>query len=279
MKNIILATVSTLALGSAAFAGGATIEATVEPTVEYVMPTPAVVVTGSVGIDFTKNSADNIVGDSVVELGVTSGLGFASVELLEDGGSVTLDKYSMGTRLGSFDVSIGKQGDVLGAFGGVTETVGGTTLADPSDDHETIHVGTGGYIASIGFTDISSDVTDIENIQLVHGRHFNGMTVIGGIDYNLDTEDFTLLSAADFTVSGYAVGVTTTYADHLAYEFDVDAFGVTSFMNGDEDDLLQNVGVTYNNEIVGTGLSYYAEAAYNIDDKELTPAAGLSFNF
>lgn len=279
MKNIILAIVSTLTLGSAAFADGAAIEGTVEPTVEYIMVPPTVVVTGSVGIDFTENANNDIVGDSVVELGVTSGLGFASVELVEEDGSVSLEKYSMGTTIRGVDVSVGKQGDVLGSFGGLTETVGGTTLANPADDHETLQLGAMGAIASIGFTDISTDVTDIENVQIAYGMTVNNFSVINGVDYNFDTEDFTLLTNISTGVSGLPVGVTATYADQFAYEVDVVAFGVTSFVNGDEDDMLQNVGAGYYGEVSGTGLSYYAEAAYNIDDKELTPAAGVSFNF
>lgn len=278
MKSTILAVVASLSLTSAAVAGGLT-ETVDAPVVSIKEAQPVAVVSGSVGLDFTQNANDDIVGDSVVELGVTSGLGFASVELVEDNGGVSLEKYSMGTTIRGIDVSIGKQGDVLGSFGGMTEKVGGTTLANPADDHESLQIGAAGVLASIGFTDIASDVTDVENVQLAYGTVFNSLTVISGVDYNFNTEDLTLLTNVSTGVAGLPVGVTATYGDTFAYEADVTAFGVTGFVNGDEGDMLQNVGAGYYGDIADTGLSYYAEGAYNLDAEEITPAAGISFSF
>jgi hypothetical protein len=137
-----------------------------------------------------------------------------------------------------------------------------------------------GFNAMVGLTDITKDVTDVENVQGAYAFGANGIQVLGGVDYNLDSEEITLLSSAGYALSGFGLGVTTTYqveAEALGFEADVTAYGVTAFLNGDKDDMLQNVGAGYYGEVNGMGL--YAEGAYNIDSEEFTPAAGLSFNF
>jgi hypothetical protein len=107
----------------------------------------------------------------------------------------------------------------------------------------------------------------------------NGVAVVSGIDYNFNTEDLTLLTNAKTVVSGVPVGLTATYADAFAYELDATAFGVTGFVNGDEDDLVQNIGAGYYGNLAGSGFDFYAEAGYNLDSEEVTPAAGISFSF
>ena len=47
-------------------------------------------------------------------------------------------------------------------------------------------------------------------------------------------------------VTGVALGTTVSYeTDTLAYELDstVSTYGLTTYINGDEDDLLENIGV------------------------------------
>jgi hypothetical protein len=276
MKSTILAVVASMTLTSTAIAGGLTEEAPVTISAQVA---PAPILSGTIGFDLTENASGNIVADSVVELGVTAPLGFASVDVIEENGTAKLDGYSMGTTIAGVDVSIGKQGDVLGSFGGVTEVVGGATLANPASDHETIQIGTRGVLASVGFTDVTKDVSDIENVQVAYGMMLNGVAVVSGLDYNFNSEDVTLLTNATTTVQGVPVGLTATYADHFAYELDASMFGVTGFVNGDEDDMLQNIGAGYYGTITGSGFDFYAEAGYNLDAEEITPAAGISFSF
>jgi hypothetical protein len=57
----------------------------------------------------------------------------------------------------------------------------------------------------------------------------------------------------------------------------MDALDVSAFVNGDADDMAQNIGagVVYTKD----SLSAFAEVGYNLDAKETTPALGVSFSF
>jgi hypothetical protein len=58
---------------------------------------------------------------------------------------------------------------------------------------------------------------------------------------------------------------------------DATIFGVTAYVNGDNGDAFRNVGAGY---FRGVGnLDVFANVNYNIDTKEVTPKAGISFNF
>ena len=129
----------------------------------------------------------------------------------------------------------------------------------------------GGVNVLVGIGDASSDVTDIANIQAA--GTFAGATLV--MDYNLTSEDVTL--GAAYTIAG--INLATTYSDILAYEvgYGIADYGVSLFANGDQDNMLQNVGAGYTTKIGGA--SFYAEAGYNVDSGDITPAAGLSFSF
>lgn len=259
MKNVLLATVATFAISSAAFAAD---------------------VNGSVELDFNKSADDKIVAAPTVELGLSSSMGFASIDLAEDNGTIVLDGYAVGTEVGGLSVSFGDQGDVLDDFEGKTEAVGGATLTDLDDSGESLIVGVGPAQVLVGLTDISTDVTDVSHVQAAAVTAFSGVGIGAGVDYNLDSEETTLLATAGYTYNAFAIGVTGTYqidAETLGYEADVTAYGVTAFINGDKDDMAQNIGAGYYGELNGMG--FYAEGAYNIDREEFTPAAGISFSF
>lgn len=259
MRNTLIATAAILGLASAVQAAD---------------------VTADLGVDLTQNAADDIVATTSIDVALTGRMGFGTVGLAVENDNLKLDTYSIGTSVAGVAVSFGDQGDLLGSFGGKTEAVGGSTLANPDDDGESLMVNAYGFNAMVGLTDISQDVTDVENVQGAYAFASNGIQVLGGVDYNLDSEEITLLSSAGYALSGFGLGVTTSYqveAEALGFEADVTAYGITAFLNGDKDDMLQNVGAGYYGEVNGMGL--YAEGAYNIDTEEFTPAAGLSFNF
>jgi hypothetical protein len=235
---------------------------------------------GSVGIDVTENAAGDMIGTPDIDLGIVAPFGIASIDLTTKDDDVVLDGYSLGGNVSGVAVSFGDQGDLLDTFGGVTEVVGGTTLANPADAHETLRFGLGGISAGVGLTDIGQDLTDVENVQVTYATGLAGIALSTGVDYNLDAEDLTVLTTADFIImEEYAAGATVTYADDFAYEVNVGVFGVTGFMNGDADDMTQNIGAGYYGDLAGGTVSYYAEAGYNLDNEAVTPAAGLSFNF
>jgi hypothetical protein len=259
MKQILLATVATVAMASAVNAADIGVE---------------------VGLDFAQSATDKIVAESTIDVTLGSPVGVASLGLTSNEGAVEVDSYSLGTTVSGVAVAFGDQGDILDGFEGKTEAVGGSTLANVDDAGESLRVAVAGVSTQIGLTDISEDITDVENIQATYSMATSGIEVGGGVDYNLNTEEFTLLSTAGYAYNGIGLGVTTTYqveAEALGFEADVTAFGITGFLNGDKDDMLQNVGAGYYGAVNGMG--YYAEGAYNIDTEEFTPAAGISFKF
>ena len=259
MKKLLLAAVATFALSGVAFAADTKVE---------------------LGVDLTQNDNDKIVADTTIDVTLSAPIGVASLGLVADEDAIKVDGYSLGTTVGNVAIAFGDQGDILDGFEGKTEAVGGATLANLDDAGESVKVSVAGITALIGLTDVTKDVTDVKNIQAGYSMATAGIEASGAIDYNLDSKETTLLSAAGYAFNGVGLGVTTTYqvdAKAFAYEADVTLAGVTAFVNGDKDDLLQNVGAGYYGNLNGMGL--YAEAAYNVDTEEFKPAAGISFAF
>lgn len=237
---------------------------------------------GEISMDFSKNANDKIVAETGVDLIITGNSGLAgSVGLTVDGNdTVKLDSYSVGTTLGAnASVSIGKQGDLLSAFEGQTEKVGGQTLANPDDEYVSVKAEAFGVQALVGFNDIASDMSDIKNVQL--GYNFSLSNVGAGVAVNWDeaSNDITAALGANVDVKGITVGGTLTYTDAaIGYEVSAGYGAVRGFVNGDDTDAVQNVGGGIYKDF-STGMGLYAEAGYNLDSKDLTPAAGVSFKF
>ena len=53
--------------------------------------------------------------------------------------------------------------------------------------------------------------------------------------------------------------------------------GLSAYLNGDDDELAQNVGGKY--EFNWNGLDLEAGANYNIDDEEFSPMVSAAFSF
>ena len=84
-------------------------------------------------------------------------------------------------------------------------------------------------------------------------------------------------SSLDLT-SSMSIGGTATYAaDKLGYEVNANAGVISMFANGDEDNKLQHIGAGVKGSL--NGLDLYAEASYDTDAEDLTPAVGVSFKF
>lgn len=229
-------------------------------------------VTGSVDLDVTENASDNYIMTPTIKLGFGGGAGDVSVALKEVGGDITLDRYSVGTQVGTVGVSFGDQEDIFDLGAGL-EVVGGTTLANPAESNENVQLSFGGVVAMVGFTDVTTDVTEVTNFQVATVIDAGIANVTSVIDYNKASEDFTYGLSA--TVSD--IDLAVTYADDFAYELGYNLLGVDAFLNGDEDNTVQNVGAGY--VTVLNGAEVYAEVGYNVDSEETTPAVGLSFSF
>jgi hypothetical protein len=108
-----------------------------------------------------------------------------------------------------------------------------------------------------------------------------GLDVTAAADYNLDTENTVLgagISGLDLGIA--AIGTAMTYdvdAESFGFENVVTRGGLTAYLNGDDTDLLQNIGGEYTMDVAGA--TFAAGANYDVDAEDLTPTASLSFNF
>jgi hypothetical protein len=258
MKKLFLTTVAAITFAGAAYAAD---------------------VGGEVSVDVTKDIAGNYVAAPGVDLsfGVKGEAAtvFAGVDVTTDNSDLVLDGWNIGVAFGGTSLSFGDQGDLF-SFGGLEE-VGGDTLADVADDHESLIISHGNFAALVGFTDIGADVSDIENVQLAYEGKAASVSYNATVDYNLDTEDFVVGAAAATTIASVNAGLAVTYADAFAYEATAGYKVATVFVNGDEADALQNIGLGVKHTFNGADL--YAEVGYNVDTEEATPAFGVSFAF
>lgn len=243
---------------------------------------------GEVGAEVTKDNLGDYVASSTADLSFgqkfSNFTALGSIGLAVDKDDAEIDTWSLGASFGATSVSFGDQEDLF-SFGGL-EVVGGETLADPADDHESLIVGYGDVDVLVGFTDITNDIGEIENVQLAYSTKVAVASVAGAVDYNLNTEAYILAVAVDADVNDtIGAGATLTYdnaASVLAYEAvgryaALDALAVSAFVNGDDADMAQNIGAgaVYTKDKLGA----FAEVGYNLNTEEFTPAVGVSFNF
>jgi hypothetical protein len=234
---------------------------------------------GEVSLDIERNSAGDFIATPGVDLsfGITGDAAtvFGGVDVTAENGDMVLDGWNIGTSFGETSVSFGDQGDLF-SFGGL-EAVGGDTLADVADDHESLIVKQGNFGALVGFTDITNDASEVENLQLSYAGTINTVKYNATVDYNLTTEDYVVGGAFTTEMGKAKLGLAATYGDLFAYEATVGFDAVTVFANGDEVDAMQNIGAGVSYDINGAAL--YAEVGYNLDTEELTPAIGVGLSF
>ena len=263
MKNIFIASIAATLITSAAFA-------------ESTTPTAGPVISGEVSLDFAETANDKIGGTMNLDLGVDMG-GLATVDLdfeATDGNAITLDTWAVGTTVAGVGVAVG---DDLGVMPGAE---GEQTLAAPAMA-EAVQVTVGDAVVAVGLTDWTTDVTDVSNIQGAYTMNVANLDVTAAADYNLDSEN-TVLGAG---VGGLDLGLATvggamTYdvdAETFGYEGVANAYGVTAYLNGDDTDMLQNIGGEYAVDVAGA--TFTAGANYNMDTEDFAPTASLSFNF
>jgi hypothetical protein len=263
MKNTILSVVAVFSMAGAAFAEDA---ATV----------PSPVLSGEVSLDFAETANDKWGGTMGLDLGIDAA-GLATVDLdfsAVDGGAVTLDNWTVGTTVGGVGVAMG---DDLGVMPGAE---GEQTLAAPAMA-ESIQVTVGDAAVAVGFNDWTADITDVSNLQGAYTMGVAGLDVTAAADYNLNTENFVLgAGIGGVELGSVALSGVVTWdndAEAFGYETVANAYGVTAYLNGDDTDMLQNIGGEYVYGFGGAELS--AGANYNVDTEDFTPTAGISFAF
>jgi hypothetical protein len=239
-------------------------------------PVMGPVISGEVSLDFAETTNNNYGGTFGLDLGIdANGLATVDLDFEVDGfGNGSLADWTVGTTVGALGVAFGTDNGVMPG------AEGEQTLAAPAMT-ESVAVTTGAATVALGFTDWNTDITDISNVQGAYTMGVAGLDVTAAADYNLDTEN-TVLGAG---VAGLDLGVATlggamTYdvdAEVIGFENVVTRGGLTAYLNGDDTDLLQNIGGEYTMDVAGA--TFAAGANYDVDAEDLTPTASLSFNF
>ena len=255
MKNTLIASIVATLIAGASFAEGT--------------------ISGEVSLDFAEAN-DKIGGTMGLDLGVDVS-GMATVDLdfsATDGNAVTLDNWTVGTQVGALGVAFGDDNGVMPG------AEGEQTLAAPAMT-ESLAVTTGAVTVALGFTDWTTDITDISNVQGAYTLGVAGLDVTAAADYNLDSENTVLGAGVDGLDLGLAsLGGAMTYdvdAEVFGFEAVATTGGLTAYLNGDDTDMLQNIGGEYTMDIAGA--TFAAGANYDVDAEDLAPTASLSFNF
>ena len=262
MRNVFITTVAALAMtASAALSEDAT-----------------PVLTGEVALDFAETAAGDMAGTMGIDLGINAA-GLATVDLdfaIDEDGNGSLDDWTVGTTVGTVGVAFGTDNGLMPeAF-----DEDHATLAAPAMT-ESLALSMGSAAVALGFTDWNTDITDISNVQGAYTLGVAGLDITAAADYNLDTENTVLgagISGLDLGIA--AIGTAMTYdvdAESFGFENVVTRGGLTAYLNGDDTDLLQNIGGEYTMDVAGA--TFAAGANYNVDAEDLTPTASLSFNF
>ena len=236
---------------------------------------------GAVTLDFAETAAGKTAGTMGVELDIDAG-SLATVDLdfkATDGNALTLDTWTVGTTVGAFGVAIGDDNGLMPTTTAASAADG--TLTVPAMT-ESVQVTIGAASVAVGLSDYTTDVTEVSNLQGAYTIDAGIVDVTASVDYNRTSENYVF--GGEF--AGLDLGIVTaggmmTYdndADLFAYESTVGVSGFTAYINGTDVDALQNVGGEWTTDL-DTGLTFTAGANYDTDAQDLTPRAGLSFNF
>jgi hypothetical protein len=262
MRTSVLAIVAVMAASSAM----------AEDTTTAVNP----LMTGELSLNFAETAAGKTAGTMALDLDINAG-GVATVDLglkATDGNAVTLDTWTVGTDVNGVALSFGDDHGLLPETAASAAADG--TLAVPTMT-ESLQLGVAGATVAVGLTDWTADVTDISNIQ---GAYTLGNVSLSG-DYNMDSDNTVLgASVTGIDLGMVSAGSALTYdvdAETFAYEGSVATGGLSAYLNGTDDNRLQNIGGEY--EVDVNGATFTAGANYDLDDEDLTPTASLSFNF
>jgi hypothetical protein len=239
-------------------------------------PAMSPVLSGEVELKFTQDANDDWGGAMGLDLGIDA-VGLANVDLdfsATDSNAVKLDNWTVGTTVNSIGVAFGDDNGVM------PDAEGNHTLAAPAMT-ESLKVTAGAANVAVGFTDWSSDITDLSNIQGSYDIDAGVAKVTAGLDYNLDSEN-TVLGAgvSDFALGSAALGGAMTYdtdAEKFAFEGTAGIMGLTAYINGDQDDTLQNIGGDYTYMLGGAEIN--GGVNYNMDSEEFTPTVSVGFSF
>lgn len=232
---------------------------------------------GSLEVEVAETEAGDYAASTTISVGlVTQGLTFGEVSVESvDKNTFTIDSWSFGVNTPFVTVSFGDQDSLF-----VEAYSDYSTIADPEIAESLVISAMGGSLA-VGFTDITSDITDISQVQAAYELDAGIVALVTSVDYNVDTEDYAVgIRAKDVEMFNVGLGATISYASSdevAAYELDTGAFGLTTYINGDSDEAVRNIGAGYVYNL--NNLQLAADVNYNIDTEETTPKTSVSFSF
>ena len=237
-------------------------------------------VSGSVGVDFSENTAGDVVAAKDIDIDLSSDVGFASIAVITNANDeLVLDEYALGVKYTNGSISYGDQGDIF--IGGGLEKVGADTLANPSDAGESIMGTHKNTSVRFKFTDTGADVTDFDTIQVKHALTLGKGSITGSVDHTIETDDNIFAIEGKVDAGTHTLTTIATHNENLANPTAAEAIlstgGLSLYINGDESDWTQNAGAGYKSTY--NSVDWYIEAGYNMDSEEVTPAAGVSVNF
>jgi hypothetical protein len=279
MKRFLLSSVFAGAFATSAMAGGLDVAAETVEVVTVSNFTVSPVVTGSIEVEVAENDAGDYAATTTFNAGiVTPGLVFGEIGVESvDGNTFEIDTWHIGAVVGSSTtLSFGDHGGVfIGAYSDYA------TVVDP-DINEALIVTLGDASAALGFTDITNDVTDISNVQGAYTLDAGLALVTVSADYNFISEEFAVGTRTDGVLLGpVELGSTLSYfseTEVLAYEMDATmSYGLTAYVNGDNDDALRNVGAGYERAL--GNMTVFASVNYDLNTEEVEPKAGITFSF
>jgi len=226
---------------------------------------------GSVEVEVSEGSSDAWKTTTTLGLAFeTEGLAFGGFNIESvDASNFTLDEWNIGTTIGPVTASLGKQGDIwVGAEGE-------HTIANMSMD-ESLIISLDSTSVALEFKDYKNDISEIESIALSHSLSIDPLSVTAAVDYDLDSENWTLGTR----ISMDSYGGVVTYgkeAETIAYEIDASMSDITVYVNGDEDEMLRNIGATYAMDL--SGLAIEPKLNYDIDAEDLSPSISATLKF
>ena len=170
-------------------AAAAMLVATSAMAEDTVTATPvAPILTGAVNLDFAETAAGKTAGTMGIELDFDAG-DFATVDLdfkATDGNALTLDTWTVGTTIGAVGLAFGDNNGLLPETGVNTSADG--TLAKPAMT-ESVALTFGSASVAVGFTDWTTDVSEVSNLQGAYTVDAGIVDVTASLDYNLTTEN------------------------------------------------------------------------------------------
>lgn len=242
---------------------------------------PSGLVSGSIETVIAESANDKYGATTSFDIDVNAPSGVATGGLsfkVDSANDLALDEWHIGTTVGAATLSFGDQGNIW--FDTESAAVNGT-IEEPTMADESLQVSAMGATVALGFDAIGTDVTDLENVQFSYGMNLSILDVATAADYNVDNQEWVFAGRADTAgmLEGVRLGGAVSYgtlSEKTSYEADATVMGITGYLNGDTDDLTQNVGGSYT---MGTELTVEGAVNYNLNTEVLAPSVTLSFNF